>query len=1761
MSTTIESLELQIQSSSQSATSGLDALSTSLEKLKAATKGGVGLTAVVNQMNKLNSSLNSISSINTLNLKDLVNGLQGLKSLQGVKISSTIASSIAAIGEATKSLDIDGVILLGEIAPALSSLSSLGDIKISSTIGTGISAITSAVKGINVSELSKIAELAYAVSSLASIRDVKISSTIAKQVIDLGIAAEQLQGIDLSVFGNLAEALVPLSTIQRANLTSTINQLNKFPDMVQNLNSVDLDAFRDRVTQLTSVLQPLATQMNAISSGFAAFPQRIQQVITGMNGLSSSNTRAASSYVNLYARVRMAITAVRSIARVIASWITKANEYIEDLNLFNASMGSYAREAQAYAERVGEIMGIDPGAWMRNQGIFMTLATGFGVAGDRAYTMSQQLTQLGYDLSSFFNIAVDDAMQKLQSGISGELEPLRRLGYDLSQARLKAIALSLGIDKTFNSMTQAEKAQLRYYAIMTQVTTAQGDMARTLDAPANQLRILKAQVEQAARAFGSVFIPILNAVLPFLIACAKAVRILAAAIASLFGFSLPDVDYSGITDYTGGVGDLGDALDSAGGSAKKLKSYLMGFDELNIIDPSTSAGGGGGGGGGGGDWDWDLPVYDFLGNAISTRVDEWMKKFQPTLDFVKEHLDEILSIAEAIGAAFLIWKIAKALIPDLGLIRTDLKDIISVAVAAATITIMATLVYKFDTKFMETGAFGYLIADGLTTALSGFIVGKVIKNAFGAGAGQYAAAATLVISTGTTIKAIYDHVIQSGFDGNTVVTAIWAAIKGAAAGGLLALAMGASVVGGIAVGAIATLGIGIVVALIASEVRQSLMDKAIMWGKITLSATEIKAYAEEMFSFDVTPRINLLSGVIENAATAKAALSTATELFNASLKRVEIGAQIDPELTATLTEQLTGEKGLIPNLKAALKESQNQLTVTLGVIPPKDTNGEDMSVASMIGNIISADKLIEAGVDDLGEQMGKLLIKGASEGLSNSEGQLLSSIQQTLTRVSLALTTGGISGGFSATIDLKLSDLSQQSFIGVITEYQGLVADLQKTYSDALISAQSEMEGRLKAAQELRAEYARQGNQDMVDSLDITIAQLEGDLANLDVAGSLEAAMNSDTELAKQKMIEGFHQIFDGATSTLLEERPFQDLILDFEHNLFDPEKDDPTEWADGIKKRIEAAIKSAVGDENYEKVVLPMEQMFNMQGWDLLSSEMQLQLYDTLEDGFGSEGALKILNQLGYDLTGALSAGITNATSIIEDDAGNIVMTLKDGTKVALAKNDSTIAAMFKSLGCDIVDGMVVGIDGQMSDQAKALADLFGIPYTEAADELGVHSPSTVFETLGGYIVDGLILGLKNLARRLGEVWTELPSWAQGILNLIASLFSGTNFTSLGTDAANGLRTGLDSVDMTVETPIELIKRGWETVTKWINLFFGDTDNDERINLLKNGWETVTKWIHSLFGNTDNDEKVSLLRQGWETVSLWVNSLLGNTDVKKPIGLTLFNGLLSVASWLINNMMGGDVTKSIGVTNSGLWSTIASWITGNKMGGSVTKSIGLSLFSSFATVAAWLLTNAIIGGAVNKEVNLVKGTWIDFPTSGTVNTTVNLVKGNWAGETVAGWCADGSSLNVKVSLVKNGWSSLSGWISSSWSKNFTVGLSKGSAVTWSGRLTTSGTTARISFYKGGGFPNNGEMFIAREAGPELVGSIGGKTSVANNDQIVESVSEGVYAAVLAAMSGSDNGDETRIVVNLDGEKIYENQQKIARNRGYNMGMGAFSFG
>lgn len=500
----------------------------------------------------------------------------------------------------------------------------------------GIRELSNSLKGLNSGDASqKITRLTNALTALSQVGNVKISSSIANQLTAINTALAGLKWTDGDKLTSLANGLRPLSELGKANMTTFINQLSKLPKVIEDLEAADIDKFTQQMTALAAAMKPFADEMQKVSNGFSAFPSKIQKLITSTEKYNASARKATSTtgkFTSGLKALNVAAVAItfRKIGQFIAQTVTESNKYQEDLNLFTVALGQYAAEAQNYAEKVSDVMGIDPAQWLRNQGVFNTLLTGFGDTAERAQLMSQNLTQLGYDISSFFNISIEDAMQKLQSGISGELEPLRRLGYDLSQARLEQTALNLGIKESVANMTQAEKAELRYYAIMTQVTTAQGDMARTLEAPANQLRILQAQLTQAARAIGNIFIPALNAILPYAIAVVQVIREIANALANLAGFKLTDVDYSGVNSAAVGAGSLANNLDDAAGAAKKLKQYTAGFDELNVFAPNTGSGSGAGAGGAGG-FDFDLPTYDFLGDAVQTRIGEIKKMIEDTL--------------------------------------------------------------------------------------------------------------------------------------------------------------------------------------------------------------------------------------------------------------------------------------------------------------------------------------------------------------------------------------------------------------------------------------------------------------------------------------------------------------------------------------------------------------------------------------------------------------------------------------------------------------------------------------------------------------------------------------------------------------------------------------------------------------------------------------------------------------------------------------------------------------------------------------------------------------------------------------------------------------------------------------------------------------------------------------------------------------------------------------------------------------------------
>ena len=441
--------------------------------------------------------------------------------------------------------------------------------------------------------------------------------------------------------------------------TSADNANTGLKNLVNTLNSLN-----GKLKPAISNLSSLRTNLNSAGTSINKLNTKAQST-KGLDTLSAKISKLTN--------VTLLIAGLRTLSRVIGSAIDQSNQYIENLNLFYVSMGKNAEKAKEFTDNFSEALGVDPSNAMRYMGIFNTLAEGFGISSDKAYIMSKNLTQLSYDMSSFLNIPIEQAMQKIKSGFSGEIEPMRAVGVALDQATLQETAYRLGIDQTVSSMTRAQKTQLLYYQMMTKTTTMQGDMARTLLQPANALRVLKQQFTLLARAIGNIFIPILTAVIPYVMVLTKWLTALAQSIANFFGFELPTIDTSNLSDISGGIGDI---EDSASGATKELKKMLAPFDELNVIDFGKDKSGGSGAGGVGGELDIPLPEYDALTGLLSRNlgeVEEKLRKITPLLTglvalvaALKLHLGFINGLG--------LWLIIDGVVKLIGDLKTYLDD-------------------------------------------------------------------------------------------------------------------------------------------------------------------------------------------------------------------------------------------------------------------------------------------------------------------------------------------------------------------------------------------------------------------------------------------------------------------------------------------------------------------------------------------------------------------------------------------------------------------------------------------------------------------------------------------------------------------------------------------------------------------------------------------------------------------------------------------------------------------------------------------------------------------------------------------------------------------------------------------------------------------------------------------------------------------------------------------------------------------------------
>lgn len=365
-----------------------------------------------------------------------------------------------------------------------------------------------------------------------------------------------------------------------------------------------------------------------------------------IKSLQDSANKSQKGVTTAFTKLKQGIVAL-GIGKVIKDSIQMGMDAIESDSLFETSLGNMADSVRAWSDEVAGVLGLSAVAMRKNTGVIYNMTTSMGLAEDNALKMSKGISLLSEDMASFYNLNSTEAFNKLRAGLTGETEPLKALGILVDENTIKQVAYQEGIATVGSELTQQQKVLARYVAILKQTGNAQGDLARTIDSPANQLRILKNQVTQLGLAFSNFLMPIVGAVLPYLNAFAKVVTTAINSLSKFLGLSSGSSTKSmssGISSVNTGLSGVNDNLGKANKNAKKLKGNLAGFDEMNVLqdnssNTSTSGATGSGTGGVGGDLGFDLSEYDAHLDSVSSKADEIAEKIRGVFSNAFKNVD------------------------------------------------------------------------------------------------------------------------------------------------------------------------------------------------------------------------------------------------------------------------------------------------------------------------------------------------------------------------------------------------------------------------------------------------------------------------------------------------------------------------------------------------------------------------------------------------------------------------------------------------------------------------------------------------------------------------------------------------------------------------------------------------------------------------------------------------------------------------------------------------------------------------------------------------------------------------------------------------------------------------------------------------------------------------------------------------------------------------------------------------------------------
>jgi hypothetical protein len=550
------------------------------------------------------------------------------------------------------------------------------------SISNSIQSIANAANSMNTSGIKNISTLTNSINRMGKID----TSGLSKVSSALKTFSADMAGTKVDGIGDIASIA---SSISKLGGVASGRAITNIPLLAKNLKQLfttlsTTPNVSENIIRMTNALAGLASTGAASGRAANSLGRNLNTYTASAKRATKSTFSLAAAFGRFYATYFLVIRGIKSLWKSIEG----TTDYIEAFNYYTVAFNKVGKEwgkdfekfgydnaedyAQSFGNRVNELLGkmsglkvdVDGGliseSGMKNLGLNLqeitqyasqlaSITNSLGQTGEVTTAISKSMTMLAGDISSLFNVDFSTVATNLQSGLIGQSRALYKYGIDITNATLQTYAYKYGIEKAVSEMSQAEKQQLRLLAILDQSKVSWGDLANTINSPSNMIRQFTNNVKEAGMVLGQLFIPVLQKVLPVINGVVIAIKRLLVSVASLLGIK---IDFSafgqGVSGYNENLEDTADALDKVGKSAKKAKSYTLGIDELNIIDPNSGSSGSSPAGGAGIDLTKEImdataeyekvwqEAVDKMQNTAMGWADKVSKVFKPVKDIIED---------------------------------------------------------------------------------------------------------------------------------------------------------------------------------------------------------------------------------------------------------------------------------------------------------------------------------------------------------------------------------------------------------------------------------------------------------------------------------------------------------------------------------------------------------------------------------------------------------------------------------------------------------------------------------------------------------------------------------------------------------------------------------------------------------------------------------------------------------------------------------------------------------------------------------------------------------------------------------------------------------------------------------------------------------------------------------------------------------------------------------------------------------------------